>query len=745
MKRLKRLAAMLLILCLLASMLPTVTFAASTASGTCGDNLTWILDNEGTLTISGTGTMYNWDFFNNAPWYGKRLFVEMIIVEDGVTSIGSFAFQDCSSLQSITLPDSVTEVDVYAFLNCDSLTDVYINDITKWCSIRFSPLDGNPLGYAENLYENEFLITDLVIPDSINTIGAFVFDDYKSLTSITISDSVTTIEDGAFSGCTGLESITIPDSVTSIGNYAFRDCSSLTSVIIGNGVTSIGNSAFDNCTSLSSMNMGAGVTSIGESAFRGCTSLTDVYYNGTNGNWKTIYIGTDNNALISANIAYLKGLGDYCGENVFWALDEKGLLNISGTGNMDNCTFYNSPWYAERSSVKEVVIEEGVTSIGEYAFYDCTRLASVTIPESVISVGENAFRYCERLSGIWVDENNPAYCSDSQSVLFNKDKTVLLQAPGRLSGSYTIPGTVTEIADSAFMLCENLAEIVIPGSVTTIGTEAFYDCLTLTDVTYNGTQAQWAQISISEDNEALTDANIKFLGDAVTEDFAAAVLDENGNVAGKYSSFSEAIAAAESGDTVVLQKAASEEKLILWGGVTLDLNGYTLTVDSVLCFKTANIVDSSELSAGLLKINDYDGNMIGENNAQLPVYDPQLGGYRFFAVTVISHAVTGKESATPKYWFTIDIGNFDQLYALYQADGQLQIQAKLTWTQQGGDMVCATYATADMQFTSRWVEEYHNGNQLYIAVSVENSANLDGFALTPCVTSGDFEISGEEM
>lgn len=150
-----------------------------------------------------------------------------ITIPDGVTSIGGSAFNGCSGLTSITIPDSVTFIGFHAFWSCYNLKSVFINDIATWCNISF--LD-NPLFYAENMYLKGTLVTDLVIPDGVTSIG-----------------------EGAFNGCGGLTSVTISDSVTSIGEYAFQMCYGLTSVTIGKGVTSIYFGAFKDCNSLKSV------------------------------------------------------------------------------------------------------------------------------------------------------------------------------------------------------------------------------------------------------------------------------------------------------------------------------------------------------------------------------------------------------------------------------------------------------------------------------------------------------------
>jgi len=184
-------------------------------SGTCGENLTWTLEN-GTLTISGTGEMENYQEDNYAPWYSSRSSITSVTISDGVTSIGNYAFYNCSSMTSVTIPNSVTSIGERAFFRCSSLTSVTI---------------GN----------------------SVTSIEDYAFEWCSSLTSVTIPNSVTSIGEGAFLGCSSLTSVTIPNSVTSIGSSAFYGCSSLTSVTIPNSVTSIVEYAFAWCSSLTSI------------------------------------------------------------------------------------------------------------------------------------------------------------------------------------------------------------------------------------------------------------------------------------------------------------------------------------------------------------------------------------------------------------------------------------------------------------------------------------------------------------
>ena len=265
---------------------------ASPTSGTCGENLKWELDN-GTLTISGTGRMYSYDESWLVPWYASNINIKKTVIKRGVTSIGARAFEDCTSLTSITIPSSVTIISDYAFYRCTSLTSITI------------PSSVTIIG--DGAFEDCTSLTSITIPSSVMNIGDYAFYRCTSLTSIMIPSSVTNIGDYAFGGCTSLTSITsimIPSSVKIIGVGAFEDCTSLTSITIPSSVTIIGSGAFEGCTSLTSITIPSSVTGIGNYAFYSCTSLTDVYYEGSEVEWKKIFISNDNGYLIKAKIHY---------------------------------------------------------------------------------------------------------------------------------------------------------------------------------------------------------------------------------------------------------------------------------------------------------------------------------------------------------------------------------------------------------------------------------------------------------
>ena len=235
--------------------------AKAESSGTCGPNLKWHLTDDGVLTISGKGEMDDYSVpYNSAPW--RYFGVKRIIVGDSVTTIGEYAFSNCSSLTSVTIPNSVTTIKEYAFSDCTSLTSVTIpNSVTT---------------IGDNAFNGCTSLTSVTIGNSVTTIGKEVFRDCSSLTSVTIGNSVTTIGKEVFRDCSSLTSVTIPNSVTTIDDGTFSDCSSLTSVNIPNSVTAIGYGTFSGCTNLQKVNIGNSVKAVGGYAFYNCTNVTQI-------------------------------------------------------------------------------------------------------------------------------------------------------------------------------------------------------------------------------------------------------------------------------------------------------------------------------------------------------------------------------------------------------------------------------------------------------------------------------------
>ena len=392
----KRLLSFVLAVLMIASLLPATALAADIVdSGTCGaegngSNLTWTLDSEGVLTISGSGGMHGYGP-SGAPWHGR---VKSAVIAEGVTSIGSYAFYDCRSLTSVTIPDSVTSIGWYAFYDCRSLTSVTIPDSVT--------------SIGQSAFYDCRSLTSVTIPSGVTSIGAWAFYNCRSLTSVTIPVSVTSIGDWAFSGCNSLASVTIPDSVTSIGWYAFYDCRSLTSVTIPDSVTSIGDWAFGNCTSLTSVTIPDSVTSIGDDAFSyctsltsvtipdsvtsiggdafyNCTSLTDVYYAGSEAQWKAISISsTGNNGLLTANIHYNYGSHTHSYKDVVTAptCTEKGYTtHTCACGDSYVDTYVDALGHAWDNGKVTKEPTETETGVKTFTCTRCGETKTETIPK----------------------------------------------------------------------------------------------------------------------------------------------------------------------------------------------------------------------------------------------------------------------------------------------------------------------------------------------------------------------------
>ncbi len=401
--------------------------SAEIYSGTCGDNLTWNLDTEtGVLTIRGTGEMTNYSSYSSVPWYSYRSYIKTVILTDGIKSIGNNAFYDCTSLTNVSLGSGVTSIGSYAFRSCSSLTRITIPEtvrsIGSYAFYSCNSLTSITIPDGVTKIDNYVFafcnsLTGITIPDSVTSIGNFAFEYCYSLTSIIIPDSVTSISDYAFA-YSFFTSITIPDSVTSVNNYVFYNCTSLTNVTLGSGVTSIGIYAFGNCNNLTSITIPDSVTSIGDAAFSSCFSLASI---------------TIPNRVTSIGDAAFSGC-----------------------------------------RLASITIPDSVTSIGNDAFRECTSAVSLTLGSGVTSMGSCAFYECLSLERITVDENNQYYSSDLYGVLFNKDKTKLIQYPaGNKRAEYIVHDSVTSIGSYAFYKCSNLTSITIPDSVTNLDNYAF--------------------------------------------------------------------------------------------------------------------------------------------------------------------------------------------------------------------------------------------------------------------------------
>ena len=312
------------------------------ASGNCGTDVKWVLEEDGTLTISGSGEM---EFEEDTPWKKINESITKVVIEPGVTSIAEMAFQYCGKIRTIDIPDSVQSIGGWAFEGCESLTSVKI-------------------------------------PDGVKKIEVKTFEECKALTEIEIPNSVTSIDTMAFGDCESLSRITLPNAIPMIANYTFYGCKSIKEIKIPDGVTSIGAYAFCNCSSLETISIPESVESFGVDAFYGTP-------------WKEN--STDDNGLLIVNNILVECKGD--NEKVaipntvtsintcaFYDNDNVKKVTIPETvSKIGDSTFK----YCENLS--EVNIPSSITEIQYSTFSGCTSLVDVEIPDSVTKIGERAF------------------------------------------------------------------------------------------------------------------------------------------------------------------------------------------------------------------------------------------------------------------------------------------------------------------------------------------------------------------
>ena len=443
----------------------------SSSSWTSGDTDVKLYTN-GEMFISkkagdGNGAMADYESESDRPWDAQRNNIKKVVIQSGVTTIGKYAFYDCTSLSSVVIPASMTNIKYKAFTDCNSLISVtmnvidpatlsldidafqsgvtvYVSDIDAW-NARF-PYATYQCIFTEmsstswtsgdtdvKLYTNGEMFISKKAGD-----GNGAMADYESesdrpwdaqrnnIKKVVFKSCVTTIGNYAFFN-SGLTSVIIPSSVTTIGEYAFSECSSLSSLTLTEGLTTIGNYAFYN-TGLTSVTIPSSVTTFGKYAFSDCSSLSSL----------TLTEG-------------LTSIGNY-------AFNKTGMTSVTIPSSV---TTFGEYAFSGCSSLSSLTLTEGLTSIGNYAF-NKTGMTSVTIPSSVKTIGEYAFFECTSLSSLTLTEG---LTTIGNYAFFNSGLT-----------SVTIPSSVTNFGEGAFSYCTNLSSVTIYApSLTTYGEDAFYN------------------------------------------------------------------------------------------------------------------------------------------------------------------------------------------------------------------------------------------------------------------------------
>ena len=448
----KRLLSILLVLCMVCTLLPVSAFAADiTDSGTCGENLTWTLDENGLLTISGEGDMPNYEW-SYPLWHANKDKIKSIVIDDGVTSVGRYAFGSCPSLTSVEIPDSVTRIGQEAFYYCPSLTSVVIpdsvTDIDRWA-----------FAFCRNL-------TSVTIGNSVTSIGDYAFNGCSSLTSVTIPDSVMYIWQDAFANCSSLTDVEIGGGVMFIDGYVFGDCGKLTNINVSenneryasvdgvlfikdmnvlffypagkcgaytvpDGITYIYDDAFINCYGLTSVTIPESVTSLDGSTFVGCSSLTEAKFEG---NAPTEFEQPD---LVTRHTIFVDCADDFKilapEGNTTWT-DSEAYNAEAGTWNGNPIEFYHVHSYTATTTAPTCT-ENGYTT------YTCV-CGDSYVADEVDALGHNYGAPIFMWNGYNCSAVIACSCGDTQPVECTVTSAVTTEATTSSEGVRTYTATV---------------------------------------------------------------------------------------------------------------------------------------------------------------------------------------------------------------------------------------------------------------------------------------------------------------
>ncbi len=449
------------------------------AEGSCADNVSYSFDHRtGTLTINGNGTMEDYSLSSDSPFYNCTN-ITSVIIENGVTNIGSCAFYGCSGIESISIANTVTSIGNRALYNCTSLNEATIPN-------SVSAIDYYAFYGCNNL-------NSLIFNEGNNqlTIAEYAFSNCTSLTRFTITPNIAQIGRAAFSYCTSLQSISIPSTV-SLSDSVFANCTGLTQATFESGVSLIQNSSFLGCTALVTVNLPQTVYTIGSNAFKDCSSLSNITLSAPLYTIESYaFYGCSSLGQLSLPRT-LTEIGNYAFSSCSslttelpQSLQTLGSCAFKDCTSLNNCVIPNSLTaipsgvYSGCTALTSVTIPDSVTQINANAFYGCSSLQALFIPQNVESIADSAFIGCSALQSISVDDNNAVY--DSR----NGCNAIIEAAANKLilGCNYTvIPNGITTINDYAFSSCSLITSLTIPDSVTQIGKYAFKDCTSLQSI-----------------------------------------------------------------------------------------------------------------------------------------------------------------------------------------------------------------------------------------------------------------------
>ena len=500
------------------------------ASGVCGDDLTWTLTDDGVLTISGTGDMYNYEW-EAPPWSSYRSMITTVLLPDGLTGIGDSAFTDCSSLADIEIPAGVTYIGYSAFFSCQKLPSVTIpagvtmihSDTFAYCSSLTSITIPASVTEIEPYAFNSSGLTEITFEGCAPTIWGDIFENVTatanypsnypgwtedvlqgyggSITWVPYEKEAAVLDEGkcgdkltwklmddgtmTISGTGDMWDFVYGGEGDEVAPWVQFEAE-IRRLVVDEGVTGIGNEAFYTCGRLAAVELPATLVSVGDYAFDECGALTDVVFGGTIAQWEQIAIGTYNDPLTRAAIHCTDGDVDHsgkCGRDLTWSLDENGTLTVTGTGEMWD--YYNTaaPWAEQRDQIRKVVLEPGVTSVSRSAFWGCPNLTEIVLPEGLTYLGQFCFRECPGL--VTVDLPASLVTMDQGEFSECPNLVAINAAPG---GEYKTVGGVLFTADMKTLVAypNGLNGVngvyQVPDGVTTLGPRAFYGGAKLTEI-----------------------------------------------------------------------------------------------------------------------------------------------------------------------------------------------------------------------------------------------------------------------
>ena len=382
----------------------------------------WVLASDGTMTFNGEGAMPDYTALMGAdvPWADYKNEIKNVVISDGLTHIGQYAFSECGNLVSVNIPDGVESIADYAFAACGSLKEIVVpNTVALLGHSVFAQCTGlvevvlgeNITTMGNGCFDNCHSLVNISLPKALANMGTYCFRNCSALAEITVPSGMTVWGENIFEGCSGLLRITLAEGIENIGAFAFANTSGLETVVLPESIKSVGNSSFRSCALLSEVIGGSSLETVSEYAFCDCSSLENADF-----------------------LSYAVSVGDF-------AFSATALASVS----LDNAVKVGASAFLNCTALKNVVIPDCVTEMGASAFSGCSSLENLSIGSGLTSIPDSGFSGC----GL---------------------------------KSLVVPGNIKTIGNSAFGSCESLSELTIGEGVETIGNQSFRWCSSLTEL-----------------------------------------------------------------------------------------------------------------------------------------------------------------------------------------------------------------------------------------------------------------------